>query len=57
MFIVGLIKYIVLTMKRQIDNDDGVSPVIGTILLVALTVVLAALVSASALGMGAISSA
>ncbi|WP_167815541.1 type IV pilin [Methanocorpusculum sp. GPch4] len=38
-------------MKRQIDNDDGVSPVIGTILLVALTVVLAALVSASALGM------
>lgn len=44
-------------MKQQRRSDDGVSPVIGTILLVALTVVLAALVSASALGMGAISSA
>ena len=50
MFIVGLIKYIVLTMKRQIDNDDGVSPVIGTILLVAITIVLVAIVSVSALG-------
>ena len=39
------------TMTQLRKSDDGVSPVIGTILLVAITVVLAALVSASALGM------
>ncbi|MEA5037227.1 MAG: type IV pilin N-terminal domain-containing protein [Methanocorpusculum sp.] len=38
-------------MTQLRKSDDGVSPVIGTILLVAITVVLAALVSASALGM------
>ncbi len=37
-------------MKHQRDTEDGVSPVIGTILLVAITVVLAAIVSASAMG-------
>ena len=44
-------EYILNTMKQQRKSEDGVSPVIGTILLVAITVVLAALVSASALGM------
>jgi flagellin-like protein len=38
-----------MTLQRK--SDDSVSPVIGTILLVAINVVLAALVSASALGM------
>jgi len=36
-------------MKRQRDNDDGVSPVIGTILLVAITIFLVAIVSVSAM--------
>lgn len=37
-------------MKRQGNNEDGVSPVIGTILLVAITIVLVAIVSVSAIG-------
>jgi len=37
-------------MKRQGNNEDGVSPVIGTILLVAITLVLVAIVSVSAMG-------
>ena len=37
-------------MKRHREHDDGVSPVIGTILLVAITVVLVAIVSASVMG-------
>jgi len=32
------------------EHDDGVSPVIGTILLVAITVVLVAIISASFMG-------
>lgn len=37
-------------MERQKEHDDGVSPVIGTILLVAITVVLVAIISASVMG-------
>ncbi len=37
-------------MKRHREHDDGVSPVIGTILLVAITVVLVAIISASFMG-------
>jgi flagellin-like protein len=38
-------------MKLTVQNDDGVSPVIGTILLVAITVVLVAIVAAVVMGM------
>jgi flagellin-like protein len=38
-------------MKLTAQNDDGVSPVIGTILLVAITVVLVAIVAAVVMGM------
>lgn len=38
-------------MKLTAKNDDGVSPVIGTILLVAITVVLVAIVAAVVMGM------
>ena len=38
-------------MKQQRDIEDGVSPVIGTILLVAITVVLVAIISAVVMGM------
>ncbi len=37
-------------MGRGRDYEDGVSPVIGTILLVAITIVLVAIVSVSAMG-------
>jgi flagellin-like protein len=40
-----------LIMKLTAQNDDGVSPVIGTILLVAITVVLVAIVAAVVMGM------
>lgn len=38
-------------MGRCRDYEDGVSPVIGIILLVAITIVLVAIVSVSAIGM------
>ena len=38
-------------MKVSTKKNDGVSPVIGTILLVAITVVLVAIISAVAMGM------
>lgn len=37
-------------MKHQRDTEDGVSPVIGTIFLVAITVVLVAIISAVVMG-------
>lgn len=39
------------TMKLTAKKNDGVSPVIGTILLVAITVVLVAIISAVVMGM------
>lgn len=39
------------TMKVSTKKNDGVSPVIGTILLVAITVVLVAIISAVVMGM------
>ena len=38
-------------MKVSMKKNDGVSPVIGTILLVAITVVLVAIISAVVMGM------
>ena len=38
-------------MKVSTKKNDGVSPVIGTILLVAITVVLVAIISAVVMGM------
>ncbi len=38
-------------MKLPLKKNDGVSPVIGTILLVAITVVLVAIISAVVMGM------
>lgn len=40
-----------ITMKSVAKKDDAVSPVIGTILLVAITVVLVAIVAAVVMGM------
>ena len=37
-------------MERQKEHDDGVSPVIGTILLVSITVVLVAIISVFVMG-------
>jgi len=39
-------------MKVQRDSDDAVSPVIGVILMVAITVILAAVIAAFVFGMG-----
>jgi len=38
--------------KAQRDSDDAVSPVIGVILMVAITVILAAVIAAFVFGMG-----
>lgn len=39
-------------LQKLIDDDSGVSPVIGVILMVAVTVIIAAIIGSSALGLG-----
>ncbi len=41
-----------MQLKRFIDDDDAVSPVIGVILMVAITVILAAVIATFVLGLG-----
>ncbi|QLH84342.1 type IV pilin [Halosimplex pelagicum] len=41
-----------MNLKRLLDDDDAVSPVIGVILMVAITVILAAVIASFVLGLG-----
>jgi flagellin-like protein len=41
-----------MQLKRFIDDDEAVSPVIGVILMVAITVILAAVIATFVLGLG-----
>ncbi|MFB6139527.1 MAG: type IV pilin [Halosimplex sp.] len=41
-----------MQLKRLFDDDDAVSPVIGVILMVAITVILAAVIATFVLGLG-----
>jgi len=41
-----------MNLKRLFDDDDAVSPVIGVILMVAITVILAAVIASFVLGLG-----
>jgi len=41
-----------MNIKQLIQDDEGVSPVIGVILMVAITVILAAVIAAFVLGLG-----
>jgi len=41
-----------MDIKRLIQDDDAVSPVIGVILMVAITVILAAVIASFVLGLG-----
>lgn len=41
-----------MKLKAILDNDDAVSPVIGVILMVAITVILAAVIATFVLGLG-----
>ncbi|WP_276271499.1 type IV pilin N-terminal domain-containing protein [Haloarcula litorea] len=41
-----------MELKRFFDDDDAVSPVIGVILMVAITVILAAVIATFVLGLG-----
>ncbi|ACV48973.1 MULTISPECIES: type IV pilin [Halomicrobium] len=41
-----------MDLKRLFDDDDAVSPVIGVILMVAITVILAAVIASFVLGLG-----
>jgi flagellin-like protein len=41
-----------MELKRLLDDDDAVSPVIGVILMVAITVILAAVIASFVLGLG-----
>ncbi|MBV0923281.1 type IV pilin N-terminal domain-containing protein [Halomicroarcula limicola] len=41
-----------MDLKQLIDDDDAVSPVIGVILMVAITVILAAVIASFVLGLG-----
>ncbi|MBX0293847.1 type IV pilin [Haloarcula nitratireducens] len=41
-----------MDIKQLIDDDDAVSPVIGVILMVAITVILAAVIASFVLGLG-----
>ncbi|MFB6074297.1 MAG: type IV pilin [Haloarculaceae archaeon] len=41
-----------MDLKRLFDDDDAVSPVIGVILMVAITVILAAVIATFVLGLG-----
>ena len=42
----------IMQLKRFIEDDDAVSPVIGVILMVAITVILAAVIATFVLGLG-----
>jgi len=41
-----------MNLKQLLDDDDAVSPVIGVILMVAITVILAAVIATFVLGLG-----
>jgi len=41
-----------MKLKQLLDDDDAVSPVIGVILMVAITVILAAVIATFVLGLG-----
>ncbi|QPV62256.1 type IV pilin N-terminal domain-containing protein [Halosimplex litoreum] len=41
-----------MKLKQLLDDDDAVSPVIGVILMVAITVILAAVIASFVLGLG-----
>ncbi|PSP58343.1 type IV pilin, partial [Halobacteriales archaeon QH_8_67_36] len=41
-----------MNLKTLIQDDDAVSPVIGVILMVAITVILAAVIATFVLGLG-----
>ncbi|MEF8869094.1 MAG: type IV pilin N-terminal domain-containing protein, partial [Haloarculaceae archaeon] len=41
-----------MQLKRLLTDDDAVSPVIGVILMVAITVILAAVIGTFVLGLG-----
>jgi len=41
-----------MQLKKLFENDDAVSPVIGVILMVAITVILAAVIATFVLGLG-----
>ncbi|MEF8781821.1 MAG: type IV pilin N-terminal domain-containing protein, partial [Haloarculaceae archaeon] len=41
-----------MRLKRLLTDDDAVSPVIGVILMVAITVILAAVIASFVLGLG-----
>ena len=41
-----------MNLKRLFNDDDAVSPVIGVILMVAITVILAAVIASFVLGLG-----
>jgi flagellin-like protein len=41
-----------MQLERVLTDDEGVSPVIGVILMVAITVILAAVIAAFVLGIG-----
>jgi flagellin-like protein len=41
-----------MNLKQLIQDEDGVSPVIGVILMVAITVILAAVIATFVLGLG-----
>jgi len=41
-----------MNLEQLFDNDDAVSPVIGVILMVAITVILAAVIASFVLGLG-----
>jgi len=41
-----------MDLKKLLDQDDAVSPVIGVILMVAITVILAAVIATFVLGLG-----
>jgi len=45
-----------MQLKQLLSDDEGVSPVIGVILMVAITVILAAVIAAFVLGLGGSSS-
>jgi len=41
-----------MDLKKLFNDDDAVSPVIGVILMVAITVILAAVIASFVLGLG-----
>jgi flagellin-like protein len=43
---------IIQTLKRLVSDEDAVSPVIGVILIIAITVILAAFIGTFVLGLG-----